>query len=79
MKKRAAGMAVLALLPFAGMCFSVAVWDRVYPMVLGLPFNFFWLLAWICLTSVCLVGIYALNAARTRQTAADREQDTGPR
>jgi uncharacterized membrane protein len=35
------------LVPFAIVCFSVEWWDRVHPMVLGLPFNFFWLLAGI--------------------------------
>jgi len=52
---------LLALVPFLAMCFSVPLWDRVYPLVLGLPFNLFWLIAWIPLTSVCLWGVYCLR------------------
>jgi hypothetical protein len=52
---------VLALIPFAAMCFSVALWDRVHPMVLGLPFNLFWLVSWIVLTSVCMWAAYRVQ------------------
>ncbi len=44
----------LGFIPFAAMCFSVPLWDRIHPMILGLPFNLFWLMAWIVLTSGCL-------------------------
>ncbi len=45
---------LLASIPFVAMCFSVPLWDRVRPWVLGLPFNLFWLSALIVATSVCL-------------------------
>jgi hypothetical protein len=57
-KRPALTAVLLALIPFVGMCFSVPLWDRVYPMILGLPFNFFWLLAWIVLTPLCMWGAY---------------------
>jgi len=60
---------VLASLPFLAICFSVPLWDRVYPVVLGLPFNMFWLIAWMPLTSLCMWGVY-----RVRKSA-----DTGER
>jgi uncharacterized protein DUF3311 len=62
MKKPSIGALLLGLIPFVAMCFSVAAWDRVEPMVLGLPFNFFWLLLWTILTPVCLLGAYRLEA-----------------
>ena len=31
---------LVGLIPFAAMCFSVALWDRVEPMIFGLPLNF---------------------------------------
>lgn len=62
MKKPSLGAILLALIPFAGMCFSVSLWDRIDPMVLGLPFNFFWLLSWIVLTTLCLWGAYRVEA-----------------
>jgi hypothetical protein len=52
---------VLALVPFAAMCFSVALWDRVRPWVLGLPFNLFWLSAWIIASSLILSVAYRLE------------------
>ena len=54
----------LGLIPFVAMCFSVSLWDRVYPMVLGVPFNFFWLLAWIVLTPLCLWAAYRIESKR---------------
>jgi hypothetical protein len=58
---------LLALIPFAGMCFSVSLWDRVHPILLGLPFNLFWLICWIVLSSLCLWGIYRVESARERE------------
>lgn len=54
---------VLAAVPFLGMCFSVRLWDRVYPLIFGTPFNIAWLIAWIPFTSLCLWGVYRLGKA----------------
>jgi len=54
LKRPSLATIVWALVPFAGVCFSVPAWDRVHPTVMGLPFNQFWLLAWTMLTPVCL-------------------------
>jgi hypothetical protein len=64
------GALLLALIPFVAMCFSVPLWDRIEPMVLGLPFNLFWLIAWIVLSSGCMWLAYRLECARA--TAAER-------
>ena len=64
MKKPSATAIVLALIPFVAMCFSVPLWDRVQPMVLGLPFNMVWLTAWIVLSSLCMWCIYWIESAR---------------
>jgi hypothetical protein len=63
-KRPSRGALLLAAIPFATMCFSVPLWDRIEPMVLGLPFNLFWLMSWIVLTPVCLWGVYRIEAAR---------------
>jgi hypothetical protein len=55
---------LLAIVPFVGMCFSVPLWDRVLPTVLGIPFNLFWMMAWIVLTSAILSAIYHLEKRR---------------
>src|SRR6266849_2425258 len=57
---------LLGLIPFFAMCFSVPAWDRVDPMVLGLPFNFFWLLTWIVLTPLCMWAAYRVEESRRR-------------
>lgn len=54
------------------MCFSVALWDRVQPIVLGIPFNLFWLILWIVLTPLCLWAVYRLEAARTKKDGETR-------
>ncbi len=54
----------LALIPFATMCFSVPLWDRIDPRVLGLPFNLFWLGAWEVLSVACLALAYRLGKTR---------------
>ena len=60
-KRPSPGSILLGLIPFAATCFSVALWDRVYPIVLGLPFNFFWLISWLLLTPLCMWGAYWLE------------------
>jgi uncharacterized protein DUF3311 len=61
------GAILLGLIPFAAACFSVPLWDRVYPMVLGLPFNFFWLISWLLLTPLCMWGAYWLETHRVSE------------
>ena len=60
MRRPSLGSILLGLIPFVATCFSVALWDRMYPFVLGFPFNFFWLILWLLLTPVCLWGAYRL-------------------
>jgi len=55
---------ILGLIPFAAMCLSVALWDRIDPMILGIPFNLAWLIAWTVLTTLCLWGAYRVEARR---------------
>lgn len=66
MKRPSVAAVFLAIIPFVAMCFTVPVWDRVQPMVLGLPFNIFWLLAWIVLTSACLRAAHHVSLRRER-------------
>ncbi len=62
MRKPCIGAILFGLIPFVAICFSVSLWDRMYPMVLGLPFNFFWLISWLLLTPLCMWGAYRLEA-----------------
>ena len=68
---------LLGLIPFVALCFTVTLWDRVHPFVLGLPFNFFWLVLWILLTPLCLWGAYHFEKhADSRHSG---EQQSGAR
>jgi hypothetical protein len=71
MMRPSVGALALASIPFATMCFSVALWDRVQPMILGLPFNLFWLTLWIVLTPCCMWGVYRLEVARNHGADQD--------
>ena len=66
-KKPSPGALLLGLIPFVAMCLSVALWDRIDPMILGLPFNIVWLLCWIVLSSLCLWGAYRIEAGREKR------------
>jgi Protein of unknown function (DUF3311) len=65
-KKPSLAAMLVALIPFAAMCFSVSLWDRVEPMVFGLPFNMFWLVSWIVISSFCLWVVYRIETARSQ-------------
>ena len=67
MERPSLGALFLALIPFAAMCFSVSWWDRIYPIVLGMPFNIFWLTLWIVLTPLCMWGAYHLETPRNER------------
>jgi hypothetical protein len=66
-KKPSLPALLLGLIPFVAMCFSVGLWDRVDPMILGVPFNLAWLIAWIVLSSVCIWGAYRVEVARDKK------------
>ena len=72
MKRPSAGAMFLGLIPFFAICFSVSAWDRVYPMVFGLPFNLFWLLAWTVLTPICMGAACCLET-RNSNTSDSRD------
>ena len=74
MNRPSLGALLLAFIPFVAVCFSVPLWDHVYPMVLGLPFNLFWLMIWIPLTSLCLWGSYRLHVSQRREQMKDRSK-----
>ena len=64
MKRPSFGSLCFGLIPFCAVCFSVPLWDRVHPVVLGLPFNFFWLILWLFLSPLCMWGAYRLDTSR---------------
>ena len=66
-KKPSPGALILGLIPFVAMCFSVALWDRLDPIILGIPFNLIWLICWIVLSTLCMWAAYRVEAARDKK------------
>ena len=71
MKRPSLASLLFGAVPFVALCFTVSLWDRVHPTVLGLPFNFFWLLLWLLLTPVCLYGAYRITPVEPSSHARD--------
>ena len=69
-KRPSRAAVLLGLIPFIAMCFSVPLWDRISPRILGLPFNLFWLSLWIVLSSGCM------ELARRVENTAKHKRDT---
>jgi hypothetical protein len=72
------GAILLGLAPFVATCFSVSLWDRIDPIVLGLPFNFFWLILWILITPLFLWGAYRLESPRDPVPPRRSSDEGGP-
>ena len=65
--KPSAGALLLGMIPFVAMCFSVALWDRIDPMLFGIPFNLFWLISWIVLSPLCMWAAYRVETSRRKR------------
>jgi len=63
-RKPAGVTLLLAAIPFLALCFSVPLWDRLYPLFFGLPFNLLWLSSWIVLSSLCMWLAQRIEAKR---------------
>ncbi len=63
---------LLGAIPFVAMCFSVPLWGRVEPRILGVPFNLAWLVGWIVPTTGCMAIAY-----RT-ETGGDKTRRDSP-
>jgi hypothetical protein len=74
-KRPSVGSIVLGLIPFCAVCFSVSLWDRIHPIVFGLPFNFFWLILWLLLTPVCMWASHRLEEPREDEDEVSRAPD----
>jgi hypothetical protein len=61
MKRPSLVAVCFGLIPFIAVCFSVSLWDRIHPIILGLPLNFFWLIVWMFLTPLCLWAAYRME------------------
>lgn len=66
---------LLALLPVIGMLGGLPFANRVYPLVLGLPFLMAWLVGWVVATAGIMAWILRLD--RLNGIATDEVQGKG--
>jgi len=52
---------ILGAIPFLTLVFALPLVNRIHPVILGLPFLLFWILAWVMLTPVLLFAAYKLE------------------
>jgi xanthosine utilization system XapX-like protein len=54
---------LLAILPFLGILVGVPLFNRVEPLILGLPLVLAWIVLWIIVTAVIMAIIYVCDPA----------------
>jgi len=47
--------------PFITLVFALPLVNRIYPIILGLPFILFWILSWVILTPFILFLAYRVE------------------
>jgi Zn-dependent protease with chaperone function len=58
---------LLGFLPTVGMLGGIVCANRVRPLVLGMPFLFAWIAAWVLATSLVMWCILTLDRAQERE------------
>ena len=52
---------LLGAVPFITLVFALPLVNRIYPIVLGLPFILFWIISWVILTPFILFLAYKVE------------------
>lgn len=52
---------ILGAVPFLTLVFALPLVNRIHPIILGLPFFLFWILAWVILTPFILFLAYKVE------------------
>lgn len=52
---------ILGAMPFVMLVFALPLVNRIQPVILGFPFLLFWILCWVLLTPLILLGAYLLE------------------
>jgi hypothetical protein len=62
---------LLAVLPFLGILVGVVFFNRVEPLVLGMPLVLAWIVLWIVASSVVMAIIYACDPVNRQPDGAE--------
>lgn len=74
MKSRIPTIIIGFFIPMAAIILAFPFYNRIEPFVLGLSFNYFWIFAWLFLTSLCLYIAFRLdpyNDPNVQKTSAE--------
>ena len=52
---------ILGAIPFIMLVLALPLVNRIHPVIFGLPFILFWILAWVMLTPLVLLFAYRLE------------------
>ena len=61
MKNRVLTIIIGLVIPFCAVTVCFPLYNRIEPFVLGFSFNYFWIFAWLFLTSLCLYIAFKLD------------------
>ncbi len=64
---------ILGAIPFITMVFALPLVNRIEPIILGLPFLLFWLLAWVVMTPFILFCAYLAEKKYNKPEEGDDE------
>ncbi|MGH7107860.1 MAG: DUF3311 domain-containing protein [Acetobacteraceae bacterium] len=64
---------LLAVLPFIGMLIGPILHNKMYPLIMGMPFSLGWITAWVILTAIIMAIIYHFDPANAED---DHEEPT---
>ncbi len=62
----------LAVMPFLGVLVGTPYFNRVEPLILGMPLILAWIVLWIVLTAVIMAIIYLMDPANGEGPRAPR-------
>jgi hypothetical protein len=65
---------LLGAVPALGMLGGIVFANRVHPLVLGLPFLFAWIAAWVVATSLVMWWILRLDREHERSVSAGQDR-----
>lgn len=71
MKKRTPTFIIAFCLPMIAILVLFPMYNRIEPFVFGFSFNYFWIFAWLFLTSLCLYAGYRLDPYNTQEGKDD--------
>jgi hypothetical protein len=73
MKKGTKYALILGAIPFLTLVFALPLVNRIKPVIWGLPFILFWILAWVLLTPLILFVAYILERRINKSEEGDKD------